>query len=292
MTGLLRSEAGRMGYGRDWQSAYRDIELERCAEGERSSLLFEEIKRLRYQCARQGFPGLEGSEDLQSIAIETLPDSLTAVRSADSYNARPGHPYSGGVFYIYQGGSLGKASDSLHPVYRMTAAHETYPGHHLLDMCRWNNPDPLRRPVEYPLFYEGWSCFGEELMCGCGAFDRRYDRLILARRRYLHGVRGKVDLLLHRGDLDLDMAASELLKAGFARDRAVKTARKYALQPAYQMCYTIGCRRFRALFETFGNRGVGPFADTVLGQGEILFEDLEKVLKDKCLEAGVQDLDI
>jgi len=278
MTGILESEAGFLGYGRDWKSAYDRIPGEHFPEGGKILFLQKEIRRLRACCIREGFPITDG-EDLQSLSVEPLPESLIPVRSADSYNARPGYPYRGGVFYIFDGGSLGHASRSVHPVYRMTAAHETYPGHHLLDMCRWNHPDPWKRPLEYPLFYEGWACFAEEMMAKCGAFDRKHDRLILARRRYRHAVRGKADLLLHLGHYDLDDAALELQKAGFTRDRASETVRKYALRPAYQLCYTAGCRRFRSLFESYGREETGPFASMVLEQGEILFEDLEKVMK-------------
>jgi hypothetical protein len=287
MSAVLESEARRMGYGKDWEAAFGNIGRQRFAEGEKSILLRKEISRLKRHCILEGFPGLE-EPDLESIAIEPLPESLVPVRSTDSYTARPGHPYRGGVFYIFGDGGLGQATGTLHPVYRMTAAHETYPGHHLLDTCRWNNPNPLRRPIEYPLYYEGWACFGEELMQNSGAFDRAYDMLILARRRYRHALRGKVDLLLHRGDLDLDSAALELTGAGFSKERARETVRKYALRPAYQMCYTIGYRRFKSLFESFGGMGIGSFATAVLEQGEIRFEDLENVLEEKrCLESGV-----
>jgi uncharacterized protein (DUF885 family) len=146
-------------------------------------------------------------------------------------------------------------------------------------MCRWNGADPVRRPIEYPLFYEGWACFGEDLTLMTGGFQGDYDRLILARRRYRHAVRGKVDLLLHRGDLGLEAAAGRLSEAGFRRERALGTVRKYGLRPGYQMCYTIGRRRFQALFDSHGGMGIGSFAHTVLTGGEILFEDLERVLK-------------
>jgi hypothetical protein len=275
----LKAEAGRLGYERDWESAFANIQHETIAGGDKICFLQHEIQRLREHCQRAGFAEPEPF-GRASIVIEPLPAALISIRAADSYNAMPGYPFRGGIFYIFDGGGLGHASESIHPVYRMTAAHEAYPGHHLLDMCRWNGSDHLRRCVEYPLFYEGWACFGEDLMRSIGAFDREYDRLILARRRYRHAVRGRVDLLLHRGDLDLDSAARELTKAGFPMDRARETVRKFALRPAYQMCYTIGRRRFQTLFDKYGGQGPGPFARKVLEQGEILFEDLEGVLKE------------
>jgi hypothetical protein len=275
---LLTAEVGNLGYGRDWESVFSSIAGEQIPTDGRKGLLRLEIKRLRDHCLRHGFLS-ENSTELDSLFIEFLPSSLDTIRAADSYNAIPGHPFKGGVFYIFGHGSLGNSSESVHPVYRMTVAHETYPGHHLLDLFRWNNLQFVLRPLEYPLFYEGWACFGEDLMLHTGAFDRSYDRLILLRRRFRHAVRGKVDLMLHSGEMGLEEAAGELMTAGFSRNRALNTVRKYALRPAYQMCYTIGRRRFQRLFDLYGQEDVPGFVNTVLTQGEILFEDLEHVLR-------------
>jgi hypothetical protein len=275
---LLTEEAAILGYGSDWESGYQAIVGETVPENGRIGLLRRETDRLRGHCLDLGFSG--GNQlELDKLAIEFLPASLVAIRAADSYNARPGHPFQGGVFYIFEGGSLGSTSDSVHPVYRMTSAHEAYPGHHFLDLLRWSNPEPALRPIEYPLFYEGWACYGEDLMLHTGAFDRPYDRLILLRRRFRHAVRGKVDLMLHSGDIGLDEAAKDLMVAGFTGKRALDTVRKYALRPAYQMCYTVGRRRFQGLFDSYGKGDVPGFVNTVLAHGEVLFEDLERALK-------------
>ena len=244
----------------------------------KKGLLRLEISRLKEHCQHLGFlPHFAPASC--DISIEDLPGSLVPVRAADSYNAIPGHPFRGGVFYIFGDGSLGTSGGSLHPVYRMTAAHEAYPGHHLLDLSRWSNPEAALRPIEYPLFYEGWACFGEDLMLGTGAFTRPYDRLILLGRRYRHAVRGKVDLELHSGKVDPGGAAQELMSAGFTRKRALETVRKYALRPAYQMCYTIGRRRFQRFFDTYGQKDIPGFVSAVLRNGELLFKDLEKILE-------------
>jgi len=275
---LLMNEAVNLGYSSDWESGYLAIAGEEVPVDGRVGLLRREVNRLKDHCHDHGFLANDHSGP-DSLSIEFLPLSLTSVRAADSYNARPGHPFQGGIFYIFGGGSLGSLSDTIHPGYRMTVAHETYPGHHLLDLFRWNNPEPALRPIEYPLFYEGWACYGEDLMFGTGAFERPYDRLILLRRRFRHAVRGKVDLLLHSGAMNLDEASRELMSAGFSRKRATDTVGKYALRPAYQMCYTIGRRRFQRLFDSFGQGDLPTFVNNVLSRSEIRFEDLEKILK-------------
>jgi hypothetical protein len=275
---LLAEEAENLEAGRDWEPVFSSIPGVPVPPGGRKELLRIEIERLRDHCLRHGFLN-ENPTEPDSLSIELLPVSLVTIRAADSYNARPGHPYKGGVFYIFGGGSMGSSAEKVNPAYRMTAAHETYPGHHLLDLSRWNNTQPALRPIEYPLFYEGWACFGEDLMLHTGAFDRPYDRMILLRRRFRHAVRGKVDLMLHSGEMGLDEAAAELMTAGFSRNRALGTVRKYALRPAYQMCYTIGRRQFQRLFDLFGQEDAAGFVNTVLTQGEILFEDMEHVLR-------------
>jgi hypothetical protein len=275
---LLAEEADKLEYDRGWESVFLSINGDPVPADGKKGLLRLEIERLRDHCRHHGFL-TDNPAEADSIFIEPLPSSLVSIRAADSYNARPGHPFKGGVFYIFGDGSLGNSSGTVHPVYRMTAAHETYPGHHLLDLSRWNNPRSALRPIEYPLFYEGWACFGEDLMLHTGAFDRSCDRLILLRRRHRHAVRGKVDLMLHSGKMGLREAARELMSAGFSRNRAWATVRKYALRPAYQMCYTVGRRRFQRLFHSYGQEDTSVFVNTVLSQGEILFEDLEKALK-------------
>jgi hypothetical protein len=261
---LLIEEARNLGYGSDWRSCYSAIAGEPMSKDGRKGLLRLEINRLRDHCLRYGLID-ENRLEHDVLSIEILPSSLASVRAADSYNARPGHPFQGGVFYIFGGGSLGRS--------------EVYPGHHLLDLFRWNNPEPALRPIEYPLYYEGWACFGEDLMLSTGAFDREYDRLILLLRRHRHALRGRTDLLLHSGVYNLNQAAEELVMAGYSRKRAVSTVRKYALRPAYQMCYTIGRRRFQRLFDSYGQGDVSGFVNTVLSEGEVLFEDLDGILK-------------
>jgi len=161
----------------------------------------------------------------------------------------------------------------------MTCAHETYPGHHLLDSSRWGLARSLRRAVEQPIFYEGWACFAEELLRQTGYFSNPGDRLLLARRRLLHAIRAKVDVGLQTGTMNISAAAEYLREAGVSTERAMSSACKYPLNPGYQLCYTLGLRQFLDLFERYGRDNLPDFVQTVLGQGEIHFTDLEKILQ-------------
>ena len=113
-------------------------------------------------------------EDLSEnspLEIAPLPPYLKAIRAASAYSFTPGHPTHKGTFYVVprEGPWIDNREELAE--YRMLSAHETWPGHHLLDSWRWHHAPPLRRPLEFPLFYEGWACFAEEMMRLTGYFS-------------------------------------------------------------------------------------------------------------------------
>ena len=162
--------------------------------------------------------------------------------------------------------------------YRMTAAHEAWPGHHLLDACRWQLDRPLRRPVESPLFYDGWACLAEEMMARSGYFDGPWDRFLLAKRRAERAARGLVDCGLQSGRMSIVQAQELLLRVGYRPALAGSVVPKYLLRPGYQICYTLGLQQGLGLLDRFAAQDLGLFARTLLKQGEIGFARLEKVL--------------
>jgi uncharacterized protein (DUF885 family) len=221
-------------------------------------------------------------EDLARISplrVSPLPPYLRAIRAASAYSFTPVNPSQKGTFYIVP--PEGPWNDNREDLaeYRMLTAHETYPSHHLLDAWRWHWVSPLRRPVENPLFYEGWACFTEELMRETGYFSGPADVFLLAKRRYRRAVRGLADLDLQMGKLDRRAAARLLVEAGFPADAAASLVPKYALRPGYQVCYTIGLRRFIDLYRRYGTDDAKGFVDGVLSGGEIGFDLLEKRLR-------------
>jgi len=161
----------------------------------------------------------------------------------------------------------------------MLTAHETYPGHHLLDISRWNMVRSLRRPVEQPVFYEGWACFAEELLRLTGYFSTPEERFLLAKRRLWRAVRGKVDLGMQKGTMDINAAVGYLEETGVYGKHAVSVVKKYLLNPGYQLCYTLGVRRFLDLFSRFGLNNLQKFVKITLTQGEIGFPALGKVME-------------
>jgi len=277
MVKIMNEEARRLDHNSSWGEAIESIPLPPLPEDGLIALYRHAVLGLGKHCLEQGLV----THDIYSscpVSVEPIPSYLSAVRSAAAYSMSPGHPPHGGTFFIVDLNLEKVQQKTLHRDCHMVAAHETYPGHHLLDASRWNLNRAIRRPLEFPLFYEGWACFAEELMIHTGYFRGPAERLLLARRNFLRAIRGKVDIGIQTGKMDLQAAASYLVRAGISKDRALSIVRRYALKPGYQSCYTIGLRRFRELYKRFGGDNPRDFALKVLPQGEIGFDNLEDVL--------------
>jgi len=276
MDAVLQQEAARLTPRLNWQQA--DSKLPFVA-AELKQLYRPELQRQEDHCRQTGLvPDLAGKRKPELAAV---PASMAAIRASDAYSARVGHPASGGIFYLFdhreeRGGDVGRSLE-----YRMTAAHEAWPGHHLLDSCRWNLPRPIRRPLERPLFYEGWACFAEQLMAETGYFNGCWDRFLLARRRIERAARGLADLGLQSGRIDLNEATRLLVQVGYSPQKAAGAVQKYGLRPGYQVCYTLGLRRMLQLREEFAELDVGAFARQILTQGEIEFAALRRTLQNR-----------
>ncbi len=279
MEEVLTAEAERLVPGLPWQQAESHLPFQVAPENKLQQLYQPELLRLEKHARTVGLiPPLAGGLQPELAAV---PESMSAIRASDAYSARVGHPASGGIFYLYEHGMdrAGPVGRTLE--YRMTAAHEAWPGHHLLDVCRWNLPSAIRRPLERPLFYEGWACFAEQLMAITGYFNGPWDRFLLARRRIERAARGLVDIGLQSGRLRLDEAAELLVRVGYVPQKAAEVVPKYALRPGYQVCYTLGLRRMLQLREQAAEMEIGIFARQVLTQGEIGFAAFQQVLERK-----------
>jgi len=166
-----------------------------------------------------------------------------------------------------------------HKEYQILSAHETWPGHHLLDITRWSLKSTVLRAVEQPVFYEGWACFSEVMLFQEGYLSGPQDSLMLAKRRLWRAIRGKVDLGIQTGSMNLSTAIEYLTITGMTMEQARASARKYSLNPGYQLCYTVGLQKFISLFQRYGKNNLKKFSRVVLNHGEIGFNDLEQILK-------------
>jgi len=210
------------------------------------------------------------------VQVKTVPDYMLPVRSNAAYSMPPGYPPKGGTFFIIDSGNnTTVASD-----YKLLTAHETYPGHHLLDTTRWGLKKLIRRHIEFPVFYEGWACISEELLFDTGFFHNSFDRMLSAKRSLWRAVRGKMDLEIHMRKKSLNQAAVFLSEYGMTYTKAFELVRKYILKPGYQLSYAIGRYYFRNIYESFVQQGGRPenFACRVLSHGEIGFNHLSQFL--------------
>jgi hypothetical protein len=278
MDEVMGAECRTLFPGEGWREAVRKIPPPDIPEGGVLAVYRMEADSLLRHCIREGIVP-EDLPEASFLQVVPMPLYLKAIRAASAYSFTPEHPSRKGTFFIVPPDGSWDANREDLVDYRMLTAHEAYPGHHLLDTWRWHFVSPVRRPVEMPLFYEGWACFAEELMRTTGYFSGPADRLLLAKRRYRRAVRGLVDLDLQTGELDLRSAADLLADAGFPRDAASSAAAKYALRPGYQVCYTFGLRRFLDLYGRYGSHGAKRFVEAVLSCGEIGFDLLERVLR-------------
>lgn len=277
MQALLDRLAAACSADASWQAVIDRTPLPAMPAAGLVELYRRQVRRLAEHCLSSGFIS---QEDLNKCPVRVLPvpSFLSATRTASSYSIQPDYPPSGGIFYVINADQPGEAHKAYQREFRILSAHETYPGHHLLDSVRLGLDNPIRRCIEKPIFYEGWACFGEKLLQLTGFFDNAADHLLLARRRFWRAVRGKVDLGLQTGDMSFAAAVEYLMKTGINQTDAAAVVRKYPLNPGYQLCYTLGFKYFESLFQTFDRQDLKGFVKDVVSQGEIDFEDLERIL--------------
>jgi len=276
--GLLEREAEVLAPGRPWQAVLSGLPPpEPHPHGSRGTYR-EIIDALNRHCIDQGMISQDFGTDYP-VVVETIPEYLFPVRSNAAFSMPPGHPPKGGVFYI-----MPEKQESRLPLdFKLLAAHETYPGHHLLDTSRWLLKRRVRQPLEFPLFYEGWASFAEEMLFDTGFFSGPTDRFLIAKRRFWRALRGRADLEIHTGQRTLAQAAAILTDNGLATADAAAMVRRYALKPGYQLAYTIGSQKFRKLYATDTGHGHTPaaFVRRILDQGEIGFDHMAKLLSGK-----------
>jgi Bacterial protein of unknown function (DUF885) len=268
----------------EWRTVYDRTGLPEQAYEDPVSLYQEEVERLEAFFGQQGILSMPPRG---SVRVEPTPSYLQPIRATASYSAPPSLDDGArqGRFFVQVLGAEGSHEDSrmrfesVHREYRYLAAHETCPGHHVLDWARLSQPDPIRRRIESALFYEGWACYAEQLVDELGYSQDPRQRLIRIKRDLWRAVRGELDVGLHIGALSLEQGATRLEDLGYAPGDARKQARRITLTPGYQLCYTLGKQGFLLL-----RKGHVPplslksFHTVVFSSGQIPFSFLEQAL--------------
>ncbi|MDY7036063.1 MAG: DUF885 family protein [Thermodesulfobacteriota bacterium] len=237
-----------------------------------------------YQKEVEGLRGFLTSQDILSfppgeeVRVLKTPSYLQSLRATASY-ASPltGQTGDRGIFYITPGKEdLGLMAS--HCSY--LSAHETYPGHHILDHLRIHHPNPIRRQIESPLFYEGWACYAEHLLDELGYVKDPRQQLIGLQRRLWRNLRAILDIELQTRRTTLDQAANKIEALGFPRNRAQRQVRRFCLTPGYQLCYSVGMQEILRLRKRFSfQMPLKTFHDTLLSLGQISFHLAERRLE-------------
>lgn len=154
-----------------------------------------------------------------------------------------------------------------------TALHEGYPGHHLQFLAAQAQPRTVRKVVATPLTYEGWALYCEEMMGEEGYYRSVEERLFQRVALLWRAVRVMIDVGLHTGRLGFDDAVRTLVdRIQMDRRNAEAEIRRCCAEPAYQLCYAVGRREWRALRDDYrAARGseysLRAFHDAVLAYG-------------------------
>jgi len=265
-----------------WQELYHQYYPPDIGDADTISLYQHETARIRSFFRKHGF-----REDDLCMPLELVktPTYLESVRSPASFAAAFSQdPDEKSFFYITSrlpGPSSQEATDilikRLHREYRFLTAHETIPGHHLLDSIRRRLENPVRRQIESPLFYEGWAYYAESLLTDYGYADSQIERLVDYKRRLWRSARCWIDVGIPLGKMDRQAAVQLLLTTGFTREESERQINRFQLNPGYQLCYSLGRFEILKLQENWGRRiGREQFHSFLLEGGELPFHLIEE----------------
>jgi len=271
--------------GKSWEELYSTYTPSGVAALDTVSLYEGEIERLGTFFAAHGFSEVDLASPLELCETPTY---LRSVRSAASFSAAlRADPMEKDLFYMtlhfpQQRGQEAAAlrKERLHREYRFLSAHETIPGHHLLDSLRRKWENPVRRQIESALFYEGWAYYAETLLTDYGYVESPIEFLVDHKRRLWRAARCQIDVGLPTGRLARKDAVRLLTSAGFSLKEAEGQIERFRLNPGYQLCYTLGRYEIMRLRKTYSARwGLDRFHKQLLKAGELPFHLIEKRFK-------------
>jgi hypothetical protein len=278
----LNALQGELNPRKTWQEIYQSLNPPGFGAMDTFSLYRRTIEDLQSFFAPSVF---SVQPDEAPLKLVPTPTYLRSVRSSASFSAAltRGEP---SFFFLSPeppGGFERQAdkarSRRLNREVAFLTAHETLPGHHLLDARRRSLGNPVRRQLESPLFYEGWATYAESLLRDRGFLQGPANELLEEKRRLWRAARCLIDLRRHSGAYDRDSAAQLLIQSGFSRNEALTQVDRFQLNPGYQICYTGGLLEFKRLKEAWGPKlGWDRFHELVLDLGELPFDRLERCL--------------
>jgi len=220
--------------------------------------------------------------ETQDIQVRFTPQFMKPIRASASYSS-PITQNMKEPAYFYITAEYGKIKtghiSNVHNEYIFVTAHETFPGHHLLDSIRRSIANPIRQQIESPFFYEGWASYAERLIDQLGYIKDPIQKLLGLKRQAWRAVRAMLDVGIRIDRLKFGDAESLLKDLGYSARIAKFMFRHYSLSPGYQLCYTIGKFEIEKLKERFSSKlGLKRFHGLLLEGGQISFDLIEKRL--------------
>jgi len=271
--------------GKSWMQLYHGYCPEEAGAIDTITLYQREVERLKRFFASNGFRGVV-APGLPMVC--QTPTYLQSVRGSASFSAaftKDGREKD--FFYITTQAQHQRSHETrelrrkrFHREYKFLTAHETFPGHYLLDFTRRMLENPVRSQIESPLFYEGWAYYVESLLTEYGYADHATDRLVDRKRRLWRAARCQIDIGLNSGRLVHEDAMKLLTTAGFSPEEARGQIDRFGLNPGYQLCYSLGRFEILRLREAYaGQMGHDRFHRLLLEGGELPFHLIEKRLR-------------
>jgi len=266
-----------------WQELYHEFMPNEIREMDTLSLYAKEIERLRSFFNCNGFR----LEDLDApLELAETPLYLQSIRSSASFGAALREDEGEkSYFYMTLPQSLNQSDEDvlleqrLHREYKYLTAHETIPGHHVLDSFRRRMANPVRRQIESPLFYEGWATYVESLLTEQGYISQPIEILVDYKRRLWRCARCMIDVGLPTQRLTKAEARKLLMEVGFSEAESRKQIARFQLNPGYQLCYSLGRNEFMRLRNTCAkNMTKERFHAFILEGGQLPFDLIEKRL--------------
>ena len=278
---LARSRTSRA----DWLEQYNAFQPDRFPGPDLTRVYQNEITELRRHFAAL-WPWADAADC--PVVFAQTPHYLRSVRSSASFAAAfSTDPKETSSFYVTPGRISGRSGSDPGILDRrllrkapFLSAHETWPGHHLLDCTRRFLNNPVRSQVENPLFYEGWAYFTEGLLLENGYLEDPLWAIVHHRRSLWRAVRCMIDCGVAIGRLDRADSLQLLQEIGFSPGEAGVQVDRYALNPGYQICYTLGRHELQQLYDTFSGRlDLSSFCRLVVTGGEVPFHLLHERLE-------------
>jgi uncharacterized protein (DUF885 family) len=279
---LLEKLGSEIDPNETWQSLYHSYLPKELDDLNTISFYREEIDRM---C--RFFSNIDLCENTlcHTMELTDTPLYLRSVRSGASFAASlTADEKEKSLFYLTTH-MPGREAERLlrkrfHREYIFLIAHETIPGHHMLDSVRRKLENPVRRQVESALFYEGWASYAEWLLFEYGYVNGPMEYLVHYKRRLWRSARCQIDAGLPKGLLTRDDAVSLLTTSGFSQKEAIRQIDRFSLNPGYQLCYYLGSHEFLKLKETYGNQmDSNTFYKLVLSSGQIPFHLIAQKLE-------------